>query len=126
MLFDDIPDSDRKNALMREVVENLQEKVADLMARGKAEEDAVNQAIVEFGDIEDIRMELRAPGETDPNARRNAALSFGYALCGALLMSALFVYLNLYAFKGFPWCAIPIFGVLWWPLWAFFHWMKTR
>ena len=127
-LFEDIPDSERKETLMREVVENLQEKVADLMAQGKAEEDAINKAILEFGDIEDIRCELRgtdAPAH-NPDARRNAGLNFGFAVCGALLLSALFVFLNVYAFKGFPWCAFPIFGILWWPLAAFFGWLKAR
>lgn len=125
-LFEDIPDGERKEALKREVVENLREKVADLMAQGKAEEDAINKAIIEFGDIGDICDEMGIPEAPDPDARRDAGLGFAYSICGTLLLSALFVFLNLYAFKGFPWCAIPIFGVLWWPLSAFFHWKKTK
>ncbi len=57
-LFKDIPESAQKNALMQEVLQNLEEKVFDLMEQGKTEEDAINKAIVEFGDIDDLRKEL--------------------------------------------------------------------
>ena len=57
-LFKDIPESPQKNTIKQEVLENLEEKVFDLMGQGKAEEDAINKAIVEFGDIDDLTKEL--------------------------------------------------------------------
>lgn len=57
-LFADIPESENKEAVKEEVLENLEEKVFDLMEQGKAEEDAINKAIVDFGDIEDLKAEL--------------------------------------------------------------------
>ena len=56
-LFREIPESDRKETLKNEIIENLNEKVKDLIEQGKTEEDAVNKAIVELGDIGDIREE---------------------------------------------------------------------
>ncbi len=124
-LFREIPESERKETLKREIIENLQEKVADLMAQGKGEEDAVNKAIVDFGDIGDISNELRAQQEL-PAKRSNAGINFGFSVCGSLLLIGLFVFLNITTSPQFPWSAIPSFGVLWWPLATFFEWRRHR
>ncbi len=124
-LFREIPDSERKESLKREIVENLQEKVDDLMAQGKAEEDAINRAIVEFGDISDIRDELRNQ-QMMPMKRNSAGLQLGYSVVGSLLIIGLMIFINLYASPRYLWCIFPIFGVLWWPLSMFFRWLKYR
>jgi len=124
-LFRDIPDSERKESLKREIVENLTEKVADLMAQGKAEEDAINRAIVEFGDIGDIREELRTQQQL-PLKKSSAGLHLGFSLAGSLLIIGLVLFINLYVTPGFLWCIFPIFGVLWWPLAAFFRWLRYK
>jgi hypothetical protein len=124
-LFREIPDSERKESLKKEIVENLEEKVNDLMAQGKAEEDAINRAIVEFGDISDIRDELRTQQEL-PLKRSNAGLQLGYSIVGSLLIIGLVLFINLYITPGFLWCIFPIFGVLWWPLTTFFRWIRFK
>jgi hypothetical protein len=123
-LFREIPDSERKEALKREIVENLQEKVNDLISQGKDEEDAINRAIVEFGDISDIRDELRTQ-QLLPQKKNSAGLQLGFAVIGSLLIIGLVLFINLYVTPGFLWCIFPIFGVLWWPLAMFFHWIKV-
>jgi hypothetical protein len=127
-LFREIPDSERKAALKREIVDNLQEKVADLMALGKAEEDAIYRAIVEFGDITDIRDELRGSGtQSAPlSDRSSVGYKLGFSIVGSVLIIALLLFINLYITPSFLWCIFPIFGVLWWPLSLFFKWMKYR
>ncbi len=124
-LFREIPDSERKESLKREIVENLEEKVNDLMAQGKAEEDAINRAIVEFGDISDIRDELRVQQQL-PLKRSSAGLQLGYSVVGSLLIIGLMLFINLSIAPGFLWCVFPIFGVLWWPLSMFFRWLKYK
>jgi hypothetical protein len=124
-LFREIPDSERKDALKREIVENLQEKVSDLISQGKAEEDAINRAIVEFGDISDIRDELRAQ-QILPQKKNSAGLQLGFSIIGSLLIIGLVLFINLYVTPGFLWCIFPIFGVLWWPLAMVFRWIKYR
>ena len=124
-LFREIPDSERKSALKREIVENLQEKVADLMAQGKAEEDAINRAIVEFGDISDIRDELRVQQQL-PIKKTSAGFGLAFSVAGSLLVIGLMLFINLYITPGFLWCIFPIFAVLWWPLAMFFRWIKYR
>ena len=54
-LFGDIPDSTEKENIKQEIILNLEEKVQDLTEAGKAEEDAINKAIVDFGDIDEIK-----------------------------------------------------------------------
>lgn len=124
-LFRDIPDSERKEALKREIVTNLQEKVSDLMAQDKEEEDAINRAIVEFGDISDIRDELRNQ-QLLPFKKSSAGIQLGFSIIGSLLIMALVIFINLYAAPGFLWCVFPIFGIIWWPLAMFFRWLKYR
>lgn len=124
-LFRDIPDSERKEALKREIVANLQEKVSDLIAQGKEEEDAINRAIVEFGDISDIRDELRNQ-QLLPLKKSSAGIQLGFSIVGSLLITGMVTFINMYITPGFLWCVFPIFGVMWWPLAMFFRWLKYR
>ena len=80
MLFKKIPDSEQKENIMQEIIDNLEEKVKDLISEGKEEEDAINKAIVDFGDIEEILEEL--VGKTKKLRKRNAAINFAYACWG--------------------------------------------
>lgn len=127
-LFREIPDSERKEALKREIVDNLQEKVADLMAQGKAEEDAIYRAIVEFGDISDIRDELRGTGTqtAPPSSRSSVGYQLGFSIAGSALIIGLVLFINLYITPGFLWSIFPIFGMLWWPLALFFKWIRHK
>jgi uncharacterized membrane protein len=124
-LFREIPDSPRKESLKQEIVQNLQEKVRDLMEQGKSEEDAINRAIVEFGDIGDIREELRAQQQA-PMMKTRAGQQFCFSIAGSVLIIALMIFINLYAAPDFLWCVFPIFAVLWWPLAMYFRWRKYR
>ena len=51
-LFQDVPYSEKTDAVKLEIIQNLEERVFDLMARGQRGEDAINKAIVDSGDIE--------------------------------------------------------------------------
>ncbi len=57
-MFTDIPRNNDTEMVKQEIIQNLEEKVFYLMEQGKEEDDAINKAIVEFGDIEDLRNEL--------------------------------------------------------------------
>lgn len=124
-LFNEIPESEEKTDLRNGIVQNLNEKVADLMADGKSEEDAINKAIVEFGDISDIKNEFMSQ-LTLTVKKGTAGLNLGFAICGSLLIIALFIFANIYYTPNTIWCPYPIFIVLWWPLAMFFHWLKMR
>lgn len=57
-LFQDVPYSEKPEAVKLEIMQNFEERVFDLMARGKREEDAINKTIVDSGDIRDLKRKL--------------------------------------------------------------------
>ncbi|WP_099156650.1 permease prefix domain 1-containing protein [Virgibacillus ndiopensis] len=122
-LFKDVPESEQKNAVIQEVIQNLEEKVWDLMEQGKAEEDAINKAIVDFGDIGDLKKELGI----NPSVKKdNTKLNLGYSIWGSLLIISLFVFINFYYTPDVIWFVYPTFAVLWWPLTMYFKWLRNK
>ena len=95
-LFKEVPDSEQKQAIKQEVLENLEEKVFDLIQQGKEEEDAINKAIVDFGDIDDLKKEL---GVKQPVKKNNSKLNLGFSIWGSILIIALFIFINGILFK---------------------------
>jgi hypothetical protein len=122
-LFKEIPDSERKVTMKQEIIQNLEEKVLDLIYEGKEEEDAVNKAIVEFGDIEDIKKEL---GTTALPRNNRFSLHLGFSLWGSGLIVALFIFINFYYTPGTIWFVYPTFAVAWWPLVMFYKWLGWK
>jgi uncharacterized membrane protein len=120
--FREIPDSERKTQLTKDIIQDMQEMVADCMADGKSEEDAINKAIVEFGDIGDLKAELAPPARM----QNRHALGLAYSVAGSILIILLVVFINFYYTPTIIWCIYPIFGVLWWPLTMLFIWLKRR
>jgi uncharacterized membrane protein len=120
--FRAIPDSERKTRLTTEIIQDMQEMVSDFVAEGKSEEDAVNKAIVEFGDIDDLRAELIPTEEK----RNRHGLNLAYSIIGSILIILLVVFINFYYSPHVIWCVYPIFAVLWWPLTMLFVWLRQR
>lgn len=127
-LFKDVPESEQKATIIQEVLQNLEEKVWDLMEQGKAEEDAINKAIVEFGDAEDLKKELGAkqPSKAKKKNKNHTKLNLEYSIWGSVLIIALFVFINFYYSPHVIWFVYPTFAVLWWPLSLYFRWMKVK
>ncbi|RED60352.1 permease prefix domain 1-containing protein [Cohnella lupini] len=121
--FSDIPDNEHNQRIKEDIVMNLEEKVNDLMRLGKAEEDAVNKAIVDFGDIEDIKAEL---GVSGVKPRNRFSLHLGFSLWGSGLIIALSVFINFYYTPDSIWFVYPTFAVAWWPLSMFYKWLANR
>ncbi|KYD08633.1 permease prefix domain 1-containing protein [Heyndrickxia sporothermodurans] len=122
-LFKKIPDSEQKELVKQEILDNLEEKVYDLMAQGKEEEDAVNKAIIEFGDIDEIEKEL---GINKPVKKNMSKLDLGFSIWGSILIIALFIFINFYYTPNTIWFVYPTFGVLWWPLSMFYRWLRQK
>ncbi|UOQ44046.1 permease prefix domain 1-containing protein [Halobacillus salinarum] len=122
-LFKDVPESEQKEAVKYEVLENLEEKVLDLMKQGKDEEDAINKAIVDFGDIEELRQEL---GIKQPVKRSMKKENLWYSIWGSGLIIALFLFINFYYTPDKIWFVYPTFAVLWWPLTMYFSWVRSK
>ncbi|MFO1445215.1 hypothetical protein KDN24_18855 [Bacillus sp. Bva_UNVM-123] len=123
-LFKEIPETEEKKAIKQEVLENLEEKVRDLMEFVKDEEDAINKAIVDFGDIDDLKNELGV--KKQPLKNSYSKLNLMYSIWGSFLIIALFLFINMYYTPKNIWFVYPTFGVLWWPLTMYFKWQRTK
>lgn len=119
----DIPKSEEKEIIKQEIFQNLEEKVYDLMAQGKEEEDAVNKAIVEFGNIDEIKNELgvyRVNSDGDEKRIERAKIDLNFSVWGSILFIALMVFINLYYSPSTIWFVYPTFAILWWPALLYF------
>ncbi|WP_077601426.1 permease prefix domain 1-containing protein [Oceanobacillus sojae] len=128
-LFKDIPKSEEKEIIKQEIFQNLEEKVYDLMAHGKEEEDAVNKAIVEFGNIDEIKNELgvyNVSSDGDEKRIERAKIDLNFSIWGSILFIALMVFINLYYSPSTIWFVYPTFAILWWPLSMFYRWRKLK
>ncbi|ALC83641.1 MULTISPECIES: permease prefix domain 1-containing protein [Bacillus] len=127
-LFKDVPDGEQKETIKQEILQNLEEKVHDLMMQDKEEEDAINKTIVEFGDIEDIKKELGVKEHIEQKTEKKdmSKLNLGFSLWGSALIITFFIFLNFYYSPETIWFVYPTFGVLWWPLAMFFAWERTK
>lgn len=122
-LFKDVPYSDEAEAIKQEIIQNLEEKVWDLMEQGKSEEDAINKAIVDFGDIGDIKQEL---GNKNTNKKDLTKLNLGFSIWGSVLIICFFIFINFYYTPHTIWFVYPTFAVLWWPLSMYFYWLRKN
>ena len=122
-LFKKIPRSEQKKNIVKDVKLYLKDKVLDLMAQGKTEEDAIHEAIEEFGDIEDLRRELDIK---DRKKVDKAFFQLIFSILGSLLIIGLATFINLYYTPHVIWLVYPTFVVLWWPLALFYRWLSIK
>jgi hypothetical protein len=92
-LFADVPDSSRKNEVVQEITQNLNEKLSDLMQTGLSREQAVCKTIEDFGDIDDLKKELESSAKILQSKR--SGLSLAFSIWGSLLILGLFLFINL-------------------------------
>ena len=123
-LFESVSDSKRKRELMTEITQNLNEKVESLVNKGQTREQAIQKAIEDFGDIDDLRPELESSARITKS--KNAGLALAFSIWGALLIAGLAAFINLYYTPKAIWFVYPLFAVLWWPMSLFFRWYHLK
>lgn len=127
-LFGGIPDSIEKENIRQEILQNLEEKVQDLVKEGKTEEDAINKSIVDFGDMREIRNNLMQvdhakSAKRDISGYRN---HLWFSICGSVLLIGLFLFINFYYSPEIIWFVYPTFAILWWPLGTLFALLRIN
>ena len=131
-LFGDIPSSEEKESIMQEIIGNMEEKVQDLIDLGKDEEDAINKAIVDFGDIEELKKDLMKAADAKgifkktEKKKTNYVNNLWYSVWASALIIGLVVFINYYYSPNTIWYVYPTFVVLWWPLTMVFAWLNNR
>ncbi|PAD20252.1 permease prefix domain 1-containing protein [Terribacillus saccharophilus] len=131
--FADLPETEQVVNLKEEIKDSMEEKAADFMLDGKLEEDAVNKAIVDFGNLAEIKREFQlqhVPQKTTEKKKKQkedmSTLNLGFSICGSGLIIALLVFVNMYYTPHEIWFVFPTFAILWWPVSMAFVWMKAR
>lgn len=125
-LFSDVPDSEEKTSIMQEIIQNLEEKVSDLVEAGKEREDAINKSIVDLGDVSELKADLMDNTTSIKKTKKkpNYLHNLWFSIWGSALIIGLFLFINLYYSKSI-WFVYPTFAVLWWPLSMFFVWLNN-
>ena len=123
-LFEGIPESNRKKETMQEIIQNLNEKVSDLIKNGQSMEQALKKTVDDFGDIDDLKKELA--GSAKYARSKKIGLSLAFSIWGAILITALFLFVNFYYTPNIIWFVYPLFAVIWWPMTMFFHWIHNK
>ncbi|MFH1512912.1 MAG: permease prefix domain 1-containing protein [Bacillota bacterium] len=125
-MFRGVPETDEKRSLLNEMILDAEEKAAELMAAGKSEEDAANKALVELGDLSEIKLSLMGVSPKGSVSLRKTRNNLLYAVCGSLLVIALMLFINFYYSPGTIWFVYPTFGILWWPLSVLLHYLNRK
>ena len=123
-LFRDIPDSARKEELKLEIIQNLSEKVTDLIENGMLKEEAIRKTIEDFGDIDDLRDELA--DSANAIKTKKAGLNLAFSIWGGILITALVLFIDFYYTPHIIWFVYPVFAIIWWPMSLFFLWVRGR
>lgn len=125
--FKRIQESEEKQLVMEDLITSMNDRVQDLIEQGKSVEDAVNKAIVDFGDLEEIKsgLSIIQNNSNEILMLRKYKSAFEFSLGGFLLISALVAFINFQYNSGHAWFIYVIFGVSWWPLVMFFRY-KNR
>jgi Flp pilus assembly protein TadB len=123
-LFWDIPDSRRKTELILEISQDLEEKIDDLVCQGLSEDEAVQKAFNDFGDMDEIKRELIGSGQLIRNKKLGLALAF--SVWSAAIITLFFLFINLYYTPHTIWFVYPVFAVIWWPMTLYFCWYRRK
>ena len=124
--FENVADSERKTEMVQEIIGRIEDSACTWIKNGKDRDDAINKAIVEFGDLTEIILELR--GESSCNPIDNSKRGLWFSVVGSLIFIALMVFINMYYSPQYIWFLYPAFAVIWWPLSIFFFgkWRRGR
>ncbi len=58
--------------------------------------------------------------------KKEVSVSFEFSICGFLLITAMFLFINLYYTPNIIWFVYPVFAIIWWPLAMLFHRLRQK
>lgn len=122
--FKEVPKSEERESIKQDIIESLQEKAFELIEQGVEKDQAIDQAIREFGDVKEIIAEL--DGKSQQMKKDLAKINLGFSIWGSILIISLILFINFYYTPDVIWFVYPTFVVLWWPLSMFYYWMRVK
>lgn len=126
-LLKDFFNEEDKKELIEILTTSMEEKVDDLVEQGQTREEAIEQAINEFGNSQDV---LEAFPEYEKNKknlvkkRKNQLL---FSFLAYLIISGLSAYINyVWLFPDRLWFIFVSIGLLFWPLVMLYYYLMAR
>lgn len=123
--FKNYPKEEREH-LVESITEMLIEKVEDLVENGYSHDEAVDKAVIEFGDINDFE-------ENIPKQKKKFRIKklkhyrndIFFSIGGTLLIIGMLVFTNLY-YTDVIWFVLPTLAVMWWPLATIYRYLNKK
>ncbi len=125
--FKDIP-KHNKEIIIKSVLEQLAEKVEDLMDSGLTENEAIDKAVVEFGSVEDYfeKVEREERKEKRRKTVKHYRNDLMFSSVSALIIIGALIFINFYYAPSVIWFVIPALAVLFWPLAVLYNLLNKR
>lgn len=125
--FKDVP-KEQRDEIVERVTQSLIEKVEDLQEKGMSLDDAVNKAVLEFGDVNDYFMPVDKPRTLIQRVKsirqyRNDLL---FSVFGALIIIGMLIFTNFMYTSEIIWFVLPSLAVLWWPLAVLYRFLNKK
>ncbi|AIO18663.1 hypothetical protein KQ51_00783 [Candidatus Izimaplasma bacterium HR1] len=125
--FKDIPKQNR-DEIIDGVIEQLLEKVEDLIDSGITENVAIDQTLIEFGSLEDYflkeqKKEKKAKRLKTIKHYRNDLM---FSSVSATIIIGALIFINLMYAPDVIWFVIPALAVLFWPLAVLYNLLNKR
>lgn len=125
--FKDVPANDR-DEIIESVTEKLIEKAEDLMESGMTQSEAIDQTVVEFGNVEDYFE--KAAKEAKKERRRKTIKHYRndlmFSSVAATIIIGALIFINLMYADQVIWFVLPALGVLFWPLAVLYNLLNKR
>jgi len=125
-MFKDVPKSKSKKSIMDEIMENLTDKVDDLVLNGMEENHAINLALEEFGDISELKDVIVEQEFTRHYKSSIAKKKLEFSCLGSLLIISSINVLDWLYLPSNIYMLVPSILVLWWPITMFYVWRRSK
>ncbi len=125
--FKKLPIKEKEDVVGR-VTQILTEKVEDLMEQGLTLDEAIDKAVIEFGEPEDFFDALDSSLKQQYNTKnlkhyRNDLL---FSLLGSIIIIGMLIFTNLTYMEDIIWFVLPSLAVLWWPLALLYRYLNKK
>lgn len=126
-IFRDLPKGKREETI-KSVTETLIEKVEDLVDSGLTESEAIDKAVVEFGNIEDYfeLVQKKQKKERRLKTMKHYRNDLLFSSVSAIIIIGALIFVNLVYADVIIWFVVPALAVLFWPLAVLYTLLNKR
>ncbi|XFA99766.1 permease prefix domain 1-containing protein [Candidatus Izemoplasma sp. B36] len=126
-ILKDFFNEEDKKELIEILTTSMEEKVDDLVEQGQSREKAIEQAINEFGDTNDVLEAFPDHEKAKKSLVKKRQNQLIFASLAYLIVSGLSAYINfMWFFPETLWFIFVCIGLLFWPLVMLYNYLMAR